>query len=525
MYECDLSFLGLDGKKALANAKASVLTEKALLRGEGHLSDTGAIVVNTGKYTGRSPKDRFIVDDEVSHDKVAWGPINVPFDEDKFEALYKKMTAYVGTLDEVYVFNGYAGADEDYQLPIRVVNQYASQNLFVQNLFIEPKDDAESKSIDPQFTVIAVPGFHCDPAVDGTHSEAAIIISFKKRVILIAGSRYCGEIKKSIFSVMNFLLPQRDVLTMHCSANMDDNGRTALFFGLSGTGKTTLSATPDRGLIGDDEHGWSDNGIFNFEGGCFAKCIDLKEESEPEIFHAIRFGTVVENVVLDENGKPDYSDDRYTQNTRAGYQLRYIPNAVIPSKGGHPNTIIFLTADAFGVLPPVAKLDKYQAMFHFVSGYTSKLAGTERGVTEPQTTFSTCFGEPFMPLPASRYAELLGEKIDKYHCNVYLVNTGWSGGPYGVGSRFKLKYTRAIVSAATAGKLEDVPMVHDDLFNVDIPTSCPGVPSELLMPKNTWKDKDAYDKTARDLAEHFVENFKKYDTMPENIVNAGPNVK
>ena len=522
MYELDLSYLGLNGKKALANAEAPTLTAKALERGEGVLSNTGAIVVNTGKYTGRSPKDRFIVDDEISHDKVAWGNINMPFDEAKFEALYQKMIAYVGQKDELYVFDGYAGADKDYQLPIRVINEYASQNLFARDLFIDPADDAEAQAIDPQFTVIAMPGYQCDPAVDGTNSEACIILSFKKKVVLIAGSRYCGEIKKSIFSVMNFLLPQRDVFTMHCSANVDDDGKTALFFGLSGTGKTTLSADPSRGLIGDDEHGWSDNGIFNFEGGCFAKCIDLTEEREPEIYRAIKFGSVVENVVLDENGVPDYADSRYTENTRVGYQLDYIPNAVIPSVGGHPSTVIFLTADAFGVLPPVAKLNKYQAMYHFVSGYTSKLAGTERGITEPTTTFSTCFGEPFLPLPASRYAELLGQRIDQYNCNVYLVNTGWSGGPYGVGSRIKLKYTRAIVSAATAGLLEDVPMVHDDIFNVEVPVSCPGVPDDVMMPRNTWADKDAYDKTAKDLAQHFVENFKKYTHMSKAIIAAGP---
>lgn len=522
MYELDLSYLGLSGKKALANAEAPTLTAKALESGEGVLSNTGAIVVNTGKYTGRSPKDRFIVDDEVSHDKVAWGNINMPFDEAKFEALYQKMIAYVGQKDELYAFNGYAGADKDYQLPIRVINEYASQNLFVRDLFIDPADDAEAQAIDPQFTVIAMPGYQCDPAVDGTNSEACIILSFKKKVVLIAGSRYCGEIKKSIFSVMNFLLPQRDVFTMHCSANMDDDGKTALFFGLSGTGKTTLSADPSRGLIGDDEHGWSDNGIFNFEGGCFAKCIDLTEESEPEIYRAVKFGSVVENVVLDENGVPDYADSRHTENTRVGYPLEYIPNAVIPSVGGHPNTVIFLTADAFGVLPPVAKLNKYQAMYHFVSGYTSKLAGTERGITEPTTTFSTCFGEPFLPLPASRYAELLGQRIDQYDCNVYLVNTGWSGGSYGVGSRIKLKYTRAIVSAATAGLLEDVPMVHDDIFNVEVPVHCPGVPDEVMMPRNTWADKEAYDKTAKDLAQHFVENFKKYTNMSDAIIAAGP---
>ncbi|MDD4507594.1 MAG: phosphoenolpyruvate carboxykinase (ATP) [Eubacteriaceae bacterium] len=525
MYEIDLSYLGIKGKKGLANATAPTLVKKALAGEEGFLSNTGAFVVSTGKYTGRSPDDRFIVDDEVSHDMVEWGKINMPIGEDKFESLYNKMTDYVSKLDDIYVFNGFAGADTQYQLPIRVINEFASQNLFVHNLFIDPKTDDEAKKINPGFTIIAAPGYLCDPAVDGTHSEAAVIISFKRKIVLIAGTRYCGEIKKSIFSVMNGLLPQQDVFPMHCSANMDDDGRTALFFGLSGTGKTTLSADPNRGLIGDDEHGWSKNGIFNFEGGCFAKCIDLTEESEPEIYRAIRFGSVVENVVCDENGVPDYADSKYTENTRVGYPLDYIPNAVIPSVGGHPKTVIFLTADAFGALPPVAKLNKYQAMYHFVSGYTSKLAGTERGITEPQTTFSTCFGAPFLPLPAARYAELLGERIDTYNCNVYLVNTGWSGGAYGVGKRMKLAYTRAIVAAATSGELENAEFIHDDIFNVEIPTSCPGVPSDVLIARNTWKDKADYDRVAQNLANHFVDNFKKYTNMPQNIIDAGPQAK
>lgn len=524
MYKVDLSYLGIH-TDAIANAKAPFLVERALAKKEGVLSDTGAIVINTGKYTGRSPDDRFIVDDEVSHDIVEWGKVNMPIAEDKFDALYDKMIAYMNGLDEVYVFNGHVGADEDYKLEIRVINELAAQNLFGNNLFITPEDDEAAKAIVPGFTVIAAPGYQCDPAVDGTHSEAAVILNFKKKVILVAGTMYCGEIKKAVFSTMNFLLPQKDVFPMHCSANVDDDGNTALFFGLSGTGKTTLSADPNRGLIGDDEHGWSENGIFNFEGGCFAKCIDLTEESEPEIYRAIRFGSVCENVVLDENGVPDYSDAKYTQNTRVGYPLEYIPNAVIPSVGGHPKTVIFLTADAFGVLPPVAKLNKYQAMYHFVSGYTSKLAGTERGVTEPQTTFSTCFGAPFLPLAAARYAELLGNRIDTYDCNVYLVNTGWSGGAYGVGKRMKLAYTRAIVAAATAGELEKVEYTHDDIFNVEVPLTCPNVPSEVLIPKNTWADKDAYDKTAKDLAKHFVENFKQYKNMSEEVIAAGPVVE
>lgn len=518
MKKVDLAYLGIN-KEGILNLNTGALVMKALENEEGHLTNTGAFATYTGKYTGRSPNDRFVVDDEVSHDTVDWGKVNVPFSEEKFEALLQKMTDYASSVKELYVYDGYAGADKEYRLPIRIINEYASQNLFVNNLFIAGEKDEE---IVPGFTVLAVPKFKCVPEVDGTNSEAAIIISFKKKLVLIAGTRYCGEIKKSIFSVMNYLLPQQDVFSMHCSANMGKDGDTALFFGLSGTGKTTLSADPNRFLIGDDEHGWSDTGVFNIEGGCFAKCIDLTEESEPEIFRAIRYGSVVENVVYDEDGEPDYSDKTYTENTRVGYPIDYIPNAVIPSVGGHPKTVIFLTADAFGTLPPVAKLNKNQAMYHFVSGYTSKLAGTERGITEPQTTFSTCFGAPFLPLQASRYAELLGQKIDEHDCNVYLVNTGWSGGSYGVGKRMKLAYTRAIVTAAINGELAKADYVHDEIFNVEVPLTCPGVPDEVLIARNTWEDKEAYDETAKKLAAAFVKNFAKYENMPEEVIQAGP---
>lgn len=370
-----------------------------------------------------------------------------------------------------------------------------------------------------------MPGFKCVPEIDGTNSQAAIIINFAKKIVLIAGSRYSGEIKKSVFSVMNYLLTFKNVLPMHCSANIGKNGDTALFFGLSGTGKTTLSADPNRRLIGDDEHGWSENGIFNFEGGCYAKCINLSYENEPDIFNAIKFGTLLENVVVDsKTGVPDFDDNRYTQNTRAGYPIDYIAGCEPSGIGGHPKTLIFLTADAFGVLPPIAKLTKEQAMYHFVSGYTSKVAGTERGVTEPQTTFSTCFGAPFLPRHPGIYAEMLGKKIEEHGSNVYLVNTGWSGGPYGTGRRMKLKYTRAMVSAALNGQLGKVKYKRDPVFNIFVPGECPDVPKEILSPRDTWTDKDAYDRTAKDIASRFAKNFQKYGNMPEEIVKAGPNV-
>ena len=407
-----------------------------------------------------------------------------------------------------------------------VVNELASQNLFIHQLLIRPTAEELENYGASDFTIVAAPGFTCDPAVDGTNSEAAIIVNFQDKMVLIAGSKYSGEIKKSVFSVMNYLMPvEENVLPMHCSANMDpETHETAVFFGLSGTGKTTLSADPGRKLIGDDEHGWSDNGVFNFEGGCYAKCINLDPKNEPEIYNAIRFGSEVENVVLDpETRKPDYDDDSITENTRVGYPITYIDNAQIPGEGGIPKVVIFLTADAFGVLPPISRLDENAAMYHFVTGFTSKLAGTERGIKEPQPTFSTLFGEPFMPLDPSVYAEMLGERIKKYNTKVYLVNTGWTGGPYGVGSRMKLSYTRAMVTAALNGELEKAEYKHDDVFNVDVPQSCPGAPAEIMNPRDTWADKAAYDEAAAKLAKMFKDNFdKKYPNMPEEIKNAGP---
>ncbi len=444
------------------------------------------------------------------------------YEKENFDIIKSKMLAYLQNR-ELYIFDGFAGADKKYSKSFRIINELASQNLFIKNLLVEPTHE-ELNSFAPEFTIIAAPGFECIPKIDNTNSEACIAVDYEQKTVLIAGSQYSGEIKKSVFSVMNYVLPKNGVLSMHCSANIGKEGDTAIFFGLSGTGKTTLSADPARRLIGDDEHGWSDDGIFNIEGGCYAKCIDLTEENEPEIYRAIKFGTLLENVVIDpETGEPDYSNGTLTENTRAGYPVCYILNAEISGKGEQPKTVIFLTADAFGVLPPVSRLDNDMAMFHFVSGYTSKLAGTERGITEPQTTFSTCFGAPFLPLEPSVYAKMLGERIEKNNSRVFLINTGWSGGPYGVGSRIKLKYTRAMVAAAISGELDNVEYKLDDIFNVYIPQSCPNIPEEMLNPVNTWNDKVAYEKTAKELAGKFNENFKKYAHMPENIVKAGPN--
>ncbi len=520
-----LEKLGITAPKAVyRNLCPADLTERAIINGEGKLTDTGALSVMTGKYTGRSPKDKFIVDTEGVHDKIAWGSVNRPIERSVFQAIRKEMVEYLNGKD-VYIFDGYAGADPKCTRKFRIVNELASQNLFIHQLLIRPTKEQLADFGEADFTIIVAPGYKCDPAKFGINSEAAIIIDYEAKEVIIAGSQYSGEIKKSVFSVMNYLMPvEENVLPMHCSANMDpETHETAVFFGLSGTGKTTLSADPNRKLIGDDEHGWSDHGIFNFEGGCYAKCIDLEEEKEPDIYHAIKFGSLVENVVIDEDRHPDYHDGSVTENTRVGYPIDYIDNAQIPGEGGIPKVVIFLTADAFGVLPPISKLSQDAAMYHFVTGFTSKLAGTERGITEPQPTFSTLFGEPFMPLDASVYANMLGERIEKYGTKVYLVNTGWTGGPYGVGSRMKLSYTRAMVTAALNGELEKAEYKHDEVFNVEIPQSCPGVPAEILNPKNTWADKAAYDAQAKKLAGMISENFaKKYPNMPKNIAEAGP---
>ncbi|MFC7393547.1 phosphoenolpyruvate carboxykinase (ATP) [Scopulibacillus cellulosilyticus] len=503
------------------NLSVSHLIEKALEKKEAILTNTGALAANTGKYTGRSPKDKFIVKEPEIEGTIDWGN-NQPIDESVFEKLYFKVIDYLKKREERFVFRGFAGADPESRLSLQVVNEYAWHNLFAQQLFIRPTAE-ELKTHSAEFTIVSAPGFKADPEVDGTHSEAFIIISFKRRVVLIGGTQYAGEMKKSIFSVMNYILPNQDILSMHCSANVGEEGDVALFFGLSGTGKTTLSNDPNRKLIGDDEHGWSASGVFNIEGGCYAKTIHLSEEKEPQIWNAIRYGSVLENVVVDEQSRePDYDDNKYTENTRAAYDIHNVPNVILPSLAGHPNTIIFLTADAFGVLPPISKLTKEQAMYHFLSGYTSKLAGTERGVTSPEATFSTCFGSPFLPLEAAKYASMLGEKIDGHQVDVYLVNTGWTGGAYGEGKRINLAYTRAMVQAALHGELSNEESMLDPIFGLNIPLHCPGVPDHVLQPSKTWPSQEAYEEKARELAKKFKDNFKKFKHVSEEIKAAGP---
>ena len=510
---------GITPAKIHRNLSVDELVKIAVDRKEGVINSTGSLSVNTGKYTGRSPDDRFIVYDDKTHNTVDWGKVNHQFTSGKFEKLLEKMKSFVNN-KELYVFDGFVGSDKDNQLPIRVINDHVWQSLFARNLFIRPTNE-ELENHTPEFTIMCINNFEAVPVDDGTESNVFIIIDLTRKIVLIGGTQYAGEMKKSMFSVMNFLLPEKGIFPMHCSANIGKNNDTALFFGLSGTGKTTLSADPNRKLIGDDEHGWSDNGTFNFEGGCYAKCINLSQEAEPEIWNAIKSGAVLENVVLNNN-QPDYDDNLLTENTRVAYPLDYIPGAVIPSVGGHPKVIVFLTADALGVLPPISRLIKEGAMYHFMSGYTSKLAGTERGIKEPKSVFSECFGAPFMPRPAAVYAKVLGEKITEHNTVVYLVNTGWSGGPYGVGKRIKIKYSRAMVTAAINGSLNIVKYEHNDLFNLDIPTEVPDVPSDILNPKNTWADKDSYDFSAKKLAQMFVENFKKFQNVAPEIISAGP---
>ena len=514
---------GINPSKVYRNLSVTNLVEIAVQKNEGIVTSTGSLSVKTGKYTGRSPDDRYIVYDDETHENVDWGKINHQFPSGKFDKIFEKMKKYVEG-KELFVFDGFAGADLENRLPIRIFTDHAWQSLFARQLFVRPSS-AELETHDPEFTVMSLNDFEAIPEVDGTNSNVFILINLSKKLVLICGTSYAGEIKKSIFSVMNYILPARGVFPMHCSANIGKDGDTSLFFGLSGTGKTSLSADPNRMLIGDDEHGWSDKGTFNFEGGCYAKCINLNEEAEPQIWNAIKSGAVLENVVIEKQTlKPDFNDSRLTENTRAAYPLEYIPGAVIPSVGEHPKVVVFLTADARGVLPPVSKLTKEGAMFHFMSGYTSKLAGTERGIKEPKAVFSECFAAPFMPRYASVYAKMLGEKIIKHNTVVYLINTGWSGGPYGVGDRIKIQYSRAMVTAALTGALDIVKYTHNELFNLDIPTECPNVPSEILDPKNTWIDKDSYDLSARKLAQMFIDNFEKFKNVSQDIKNAGPKI-
>lgn len=497
------------------------LYNKILKREEAELTELGAINAKTGEYTGRSPKDKYIVDNPQVKDDIDWGPINQPISEEKFLNLYYQVIEYLDQKEEVFVFNGYAGSDKDSQLDLTVVNEFAWHNLFAQNLFIKPSSKEEASKIKADFTIISAPTFKANPEKDGTRSETFVIISFKHKTVLIGGTEYAGEMKKSIFSVMNYLLPEQDIMSMHCSANVGHKGDVALFFGLSGTGKTTLSADPNRKLIGDDEHGWNENGVFNIEGGCYAKAIHLSEEKEPQIFNAIRYGTVLENCVVDAHGYVDFDDNKLTENTRAAYPIHHIDNIVVPSKASHPNTIIFLTADAFGVLPPISKLSKDQAMYHFLSGFTSKLAGTERGITEPQPSFSTCFGAPFLPLNAKVYADLLGRLIDKHDVDVYLVNTGWTGGKYGEGNRIELRHTRKMVNDAISGKLKNTEFEEDHIFGLSIPITVEDVPTTILQPINAWTNKEAYDKQARDLVARFKDNFKKFGPETEHLEKSG----
>ncbi|MEB7777385.1 phosphoenolpyruvate carboxykinase (ATP) [Staphylococcus equorum] len=511
----------LDKPSSLFQLSTTQLYNKILNNDEGTLTELGAINAKTGKYTGRSPKDKFIVNEPSYRDDIDWGNINQPIEEETFLNLYDKVLAHLNKKDELYVFKGYAGSDEDSQLKLTVINELAWHNLFAQNMFIRPSTREEASEIKSDFTIVSAPSFKAVPEVDGTNSETFIITSFKHKVILIGGTEYAGEMKKGIFSVMNYLLPKDKIMSMHCSANVGDKGDVALFFGLSGTGKTTLSADPTRKLIGDDEHGWNENGIFNIEGGCYAKAINLSYKKEPQIYDAIKYGTILENVVVDEDGDVDFDDNYYTENTRAAYPIDHIDNIVTPSKAAHPNTIIFLTADAFGVLPPISKLSKDQAMYHFLSGFTAKLAGTERGVTEPEPSFSTCFGSPFLPLNAKVYADLLGDLIDEHDVDVYLVNTGWTGGQYGLGRRISLNYTRQMVNQAITGQLSEIEYIKDDMFGLDIPLEIEGVPQTLLNPINAWSKPEAYREQAQDLINRFKHNFEKFGTEVEDLANNG----
>jgi len=522
-FTLQLEKFGIKPSKVFRNLSVQELVDFAIKKNEGIMTSSGSLSVKTGKYTGRSPDDRYIVFDDETHDTVDWGDINHQFPVGKFDKIFEKMKKFVEG-KELYVFDGFVGAEKENRLAIRVINDHAWQNLFARQLFIRPSK-AELESHEPEFTLMCINDFEAIPEVDGTNSNVFILIDLTKKIVLIGGTSYAGEMKKSMFGVMNYILPAKGVFPMHCSANIGKNGDTALFFGLSGTGKTTLSADPNRMLIGDDEHGWSDHGSFNFEGGCYAKCINLSKEAEPQIWNAIKSGAVLENVVIDkETLKPDFDDNSLTENTRAAYPLDYIPGAVIPSTGGHPKVVVFLTADALGVLPPVSKLTKEGAMFHFMSGYTSKLAGTERGIKEPKAVFSECFAAPFMPRPAAVYAKMLGEKIKEHNTVVYLINTGWSSGPYGVGKRIKIKYSRAMVTAALTGALDIVKYKHNEIFNLDVPVECPDVPPEILDPKNTWIDKDSYDLSAKKLAQMFADNFKKFKDVSSDIKNAGPHL-
>jgi phosphoenolpyruvate carboxykinase (ATP) len=506
------------------NLAPARLIEETIRLGQGQLADNGALCVDTGAFTGRSPKDKFIVRDEQTDPHIWWGKINHPISPAHFDQLLGKMQAFLQGRD-LYVRDLYAGADPAYRLNVRVINTEPWANLFADNMFIRPEAEVLA-DFEPAWTVIAAPAFMANPETDGTRQPNFSIINFSTKTILIGGSGYTGEIKKGIFTVMNYVLPQQGVLSMHCSANVGEQGDTAVFFGLSGTGKTTLSADPERGLIGDDEHAWTEEGVFNFEGGCYAKCIDLTAEKEPEIWNAIRFGALVENTRFVPGTRSiDFANTTLTENTRVSYPIPYIEHAVDPSVGGIPTNIFFLTCDAFGVLPPISRLTPGQAMYQFISGYTAKVAGTEEGITEPVTAFSSCFGEPFLPLHPTQYAEMLGEKIRQHHTRVWLINTGWTGGPYGTGKRMKLAYTRAMITAALKGELDETGYETDPIFGLSFPTTVPEVPAKVLNPRKTWADQSAYDTKAKELAQKFNDNFAKYsDFANEEILAAAPKV-
>lgn len=501
------------------NLTTPALYEEIARRNEGVLSEKGALLVDTGEHTGRAAKDKAIVKEQSSENKVFWGEVNKAFSQQKFNALKERMLAYASGKD-LFVQDTFAGADPRYRLPVRIITELAWHSMFARTMFIS--GDRQETSHTPEFTIINFPGFQADPQRDGTRSPTFILMDFSQRLVLIGGTSYAGETKKSVFTILNYLLPQRGVMSMHCSANVGEGGDVAIFFGLSGTGKTTLSADPERQLIGDDEHGWSDDGVFNFEGGCYAKVIRLSPEAEPDIYRTTgMFGTILENVVFDSATRAiDLDDASKTENTRASYPLTSIPNIVPSGYAGHPQNIIMLTADAFGVLPPVARLTPEQAMYHFLSGYTAKVAGTERGVKEPEATFSTCFGAPFMVLHPGVYADLLGKKMAQTKAACWLINTGWSGGPYGVGKRMKIGYTRAMIRAILGGSLSEVETTPDPIFGVNVPVSCPEVPPAVLQPRNTWEDKDAYDRQAKDLARRFSGNFRKYESGVSEAVKA-----
>jgi len=503
----------------------SALYEKIVSRQEGLIAHLGPVVVRTGVYTGRSPRDKFIVQEPTSAHHISWGGENQPLAPEKFDLLHARLLAFLQGR-EIFVQDRYAGADPKYRMAIRIINTQAWHNLFARNMFLQTKDPKELEHFKPEITIIGAPDFHAMPELDGTNSEAFIIVNFDKKLIIIGGTSYGGEIKKSVFTILNYFLPQKEVLSMHCSANQGADGDVALFFGLSGTGKTSLSADPARQLIGDDEHGWGADGIFNFEGGCYAKVIRLNPKAEPEIYECTRrFGTILENVGIDfVSRRLDLEDDSLTENTRAAYPITHLTNIVRSGVGGHPNHIFMLACDAFGVLPPIARLTPEQAAYHFLSGYTAKVAGTERGMgKEPQITFSTCFGAPFLPLPPSFYAHLFREKIRKHRPACWLVNTGWTGGPFGVGHRMEIGHSRALLTAAMSGQLDGVPTYTDPFFGLEVPTVCPGVPPQILYPQKTWGDAEAFDRTARDLTGRFRDNFSKYaPTVDPEVLEAGP---